>query len=125
MDVVKKWCPAFGLSEVAKQRAIDLALTLDGSNITSKLSFVMAGIKLTALAVKNPQTGKYELDSNFQEDYCGQSCKWCFPGKTCIGKETEKCIRKNSNLFLTNLLRPQKRVRMFLRDGNHLFQQSC
>ena len=102
VDVVKKLCHAFGLSKVAKQRAIDLALTLDGSNLTSKLSFVMAGIKLIDLAVKNPQTGKYELDPSFEEDYCVQSRKWCFPAKICMGKETKKMYQEEfKSLFDT------------------------
>ena len=44
VDVVNNLCNAFGLSKVAKRRSIDLTLTLDGSNLISKLLFVMAGI---------------------------------------------------------------------------------
>ena len=50
--VLQKW----------QKRAIDMAFTLDGAQLTSKLSFVMAGLKLVDVAVRNPITGEYELD---------------------------------------------------------------
>ena len=89
IDITEKISKSFGLSEVAKHRAIDMSLTLDGSQLTNKLSFVMAGLKLVDLAVRNPITGEYELDPNCAgSTYLPQSRKWCFPLKFCMGKET-------------------------------------
>ena len=51
MDIVIKLCEVYGLSEVAKRQVIDLAFTLDGSNLTRKLFFVMTGLKLVDIAV--------------------------------------------------------------------------
>ena len=89
VHITIKLCTAFGLADTARQRAIDMALTLDGAQLTNNLSFVMAGLKLVDLAVRNPMTGEYELDPT-QRDcrYLPQSRKWCFPMKFCMGKET-------------------------------------
>ena len=57
VDITINFFHAFGLSETAKIRAIDMALTLDGAQLTNKLSFVMAGMKLVDTAVQNPITG--------------------------------------------------------------------
>ena len=57
VDVTIKLCTAFGLDDTAKRRSINMELTLDGAQLTSKLSFVMAGLKLVDLAVRNPMTG--------------------------------------------------------------------
>jgi hypothetical protein len=89
IDITEKISKSFGLSEIAKHRAIDMSLTLDGSQLTNKLSFVMAGLKLVDLAVRNPITGEYKLDPNCEgSTYLPQSRKWCFPLKFCMGKET-------------------------------------
>ena len=37
VDIAIKLCDAFGLADVAKKRAIDLALTLDDANLTNNL----------------------------------------------------------------------------------------
>ena len=94
-DVTIKICEAFGLAEVAKRRAIDMALTLDGAQLTNKLSFVMAGLKLVDLAVQNPLTGEFELDPNAEgAKYLPQSHKWGFPFKFCMGKETKEMYQE-------------------------------
>ena len=94
-DVTIKICDAFGLSEVAKRRPIDMALTLDGAQLTNKLSFVMAGLKLVDLAVRNPLTGEFELDPDAEgSKYLPQSRKWCFPLKLCMGKETKQMYQE-------------------------------
>ena len=61
-EITIKLCDIFGLLEVAKRRAIDMELTLDGSQLTNKLLFVMAGLKLVDISVRNSLTGKFELD---------------------------------------------------------------
>ena len=101
VDVTIKLFTAFGLVTVARRRLIDIALTLDGSQLTNKLAFVMAGIKLVDLAVKNPLTGMYELDpAKAKEWFLVQSRKWCFPLKICMGKETQQMYQEEfSHIF--------------------------
>ena len=95
VDITIKICEAFGLAETAKRRTIDMALTLDGAQLTNKLSFVMAGLKLVDLAVRNPLTGEFELDPNAEFcKYLPQSRKWNFPFKFCMGKETKKMYQE-------------------------------
>ena len=51
----------------------------------------MAYLKLVDMAVQNPQTGKYKLDSHCDgEDtkYLPQGRKWCFSVKVVMGKES-------------------------------------
>ena len=67
-----------------------MALTLDGAQLTNKLSFVMAGMKLVDMAVQNPITGEFELDPARESSYLPQSRKWNFPLKMCMGKETKE-----------------------------------
>ena len=68
-----------------------MALTLDGAQLTNKLSFIMAGLKLVYLALHNPLTGEFEIDPNAEFcKYCPQSRKWNFAFKFCMGKETKK-----------------------------------
>ena len=52
---------AFGLTELAARRSIDIALTLDGSQLTKHLAFVMNGVKLVDIACRNPCTGLLDL----------------------------------------------------------------
>ena len=62
IDICRKICKTFGLNHLARKYLIDLALTLNGTQLTNKFSFVMAGLKLIDLAVHNPETGVYELN---------------------------------------------------------------
>ena len=96
VDICRKICKAFGLDHVARNRLIDLALTLDGAQLTNKLSFVMAGLKMIDLAVRNPETGVYELNHSAcsSKDFTPQSRSWCFPLKLCMGKESERMYQE-------------------------------
>ena len=72
-----------------------MELTLDGAQLTSKLSFVMTGLKLIDHAVRNPITGKYKLDPTQEGSlYLPQSRKWYFLMAFCMGKETKKMYQK-------------------------------
>ena len=79
---------AFNLDEAAKNRSIDIALTLDGSSLTNNLLFVMAGIKMIDIAARDPRTGKYKLKPVNDKNFVQQSRTDCFPFKFCMGKET-------------------------------------
>ena len=59
VDITIKLCNMFGLKEVVRKQAIDMAITLDGSQMTNTLYFVMTGIQFIDLAVQNPLIGKY------------------------------------------------------------------
>ena len=70
-------------------------MTLDGSQLTKHLSFVMAGVKLVDIGCKNPHTGIYELmpcqDANGKTFYyMPQTRRNCFPLKLCMGKESKQ-----------------------------------
>ena len=84
---------AFGLDEVAVRRSMDIILTLDGSNLTKNLLFVMSGFKLVDIACRNPNTGILELDPSeanlLMKLYLPQSRRWSFPTKFVMGKETQ------------------------------------
>ena len=56
IDITNKLCKSCGLSGVGKNRVIYMSLTLYGSQLTNKFSFVMAGLKLVDLALRNPST---------------------------------------------------------------------
>ena len=76
---------------MVKKISIDLALTLDGSNLKNNLSFVMAGLKFVALAVCNSMINNYKLDPTKKDCvFWLQSREWCFPLKVCMGRETTK-----------------------------------
>ena len=63
--------------------------TLEGSQLKNKLLFVIAGLKVVDLAVRNPITGDYRLDPNYEGfTYLTHIRKWCFPLRFCMGKET-------------------------------------
>ena len=96
VDITKTICKAFGLDHVAQNRLIDLALTLDGAQLTNKISFVMASLKLIDLEVDNPENGEYELNHLLcdPKKFKNQSRKWCFPYKLCMGKESEKMYQE-------------------------------
>ena len=96
VDICRKICKAFGLDHVARNCLIDLALTLDGAQLTNKLSFVMAGLKMIDLAVRNPETGVYELNHTAcdPKQYTPQNRSWCFPLKLCMGKESEQMYQE-------------------------------
>ena len=85
VKVTKMICEAFGLFSVARRRAIDLALTLDGSQLTNKLSFVMAGLKMVDPALRNPRTGEYELDHNGNSKHFSPEQKVVLPTKVMHG----------------------------------------
>ena len=48
----------------------------------------MAGIKMVDVAAQDPRTGEYNLKPVDKKGFVPQSCKWCFPMKFCMGKET-------------------------------------
>ena len=86
---------AFGLTELAARRSVDIALTLDGLQLTKHLAFVMNGVKLVDIACRNPCTGLLDLqpisdetDKN-KKKYVPQSPRWCFPTKYCMGRKIQ------------------------------------
>ena len=81
----------FGLDSIAKQGAIDIIFTLDDANLTSKLPFVMVGLKLVDIAVKYLLTGAYKFNPDDTATYLPLGRNWCFSFSFCMGMET-KCI---------------------------------
>ena len=85
---------AYRLDKAAVERAVDIAVTLDGSQLTKHLSFVMAGVKLVDIGCKSPHTGIYEMmpceDADGNTFYMPQTRRNCFPVKICMGKESNQ-----------------------------------
>ena len=73
---------------------MDIALALDGSNLTKNLLCVISGFKLVDIACQNLHTVILELDPSeanlLVKLYLPQSRRWSFPTKFVMGKETQE-----------------------------------
>jgi hypothetical protein len=80
----------FGLMEVAKRRAVDLALTSDGAQLTNTICHVAAGLKFNDMGICNPFT-KHPLLLH-EPDSLLQSQNLCFPLRIVIAKDNMKTL---------------------------------
>ena len=87
---------AFGLGEVAKKGSVDVCVTMDGTNLTKYLNFVIAGLKMVDPRAVNPLTGEKELCPLFSKAL-PQSRKWCFPMKFVMGQESADMYEEHFN----------------------------
>ena len=96
IDICRKIRKTFGPDHVARNRLIDLALTLDGAQLTNKLSLVMAGLKMIDLAIRNPENDVYELNHTAYnpKNFTPQNHSWCFPLILCMGKESKQMYQE-------------------------------
>ncbi|KAI2511868.1 hypothetical protein MHU86_2600 [Fragilaria crotonensis] len=90
IKVTKTLFEAFGLMEVAKRRAVDLALTSDGAQLTNTISHVAAGLKFNDMAICDPFTKRPLL--LHEPDSLVQSRNLCFPLRIVIAKDTKKTL---------------------------------
>ena len=93
---VKMIYDAFGLGEVAKNGSVDVCVTMDGTNLTKFLNFVIAGLKMVDPRAVNPLTGEKELCPLFSKAL-PQSRKWCFPMKFVMGQESADMYEEHFN----------------------------
>jgi hypothetical protein len=78
---------AFGLTDVARSRPVDLALTADGAQLTNTLSHVTAGFKFNDMAMRDPITKVPLLLHG--PDSLVQSRVLCFPLRSVIAKDSK------------------------------------
>ena len=81
---------AFGLTNVARRRAVELALTSDGAQLTNTLSHVTAGLKFNDMAMCDPVTKSPLL--LHAPDSLVQSRNLCFPLRIVIGKDSKRTL---------------------------------
>ena len=113
---------AFGLTDVAARRSVDIALTLDGSNITKHLSFVMSRIKLVDVACRNPHTGVLDLDPGTDIDgkkpTLHKAGDGASPPNSAWVRKPRPCTKKNSRTSLKSFFVLPKRVKKSFLGGN-------
>jgi hypothetical protein len=79
---------SFGLTEEAKNRPVELALTSNGAQLTHTLSHLCTGIKLNDMAMCDPITKQPLV---FQgPDSLVQSRNYCFPYRLTVEKDTKE-----------------------------------
>ena len=117
-DVILKLCKAFGLDAVATQHAIDLAFTLDGANLTSKLLFVMASLKFVDISVKTlSQAPTNSIQTTLTHIYhrVGSGASH---SNVVWEERANVCTRRNLQIDFSFLLMLVRRVRQCSLDGN-------
>lgn len=90
IKVTKTLFEAFGLMEVAKSRAVELALTSDGAQLTNSISHVAAGLKFNDMGLCDPLT-KHPLLLH-EPDSLVQSRNLCFPLQIVIAKDNKTTL---------------------------------
>ena len=87
-----------------------MTLTLDGAQLTKKLSFFMMGLKIVDLDVQKPLPGLFELDPKAEGvKYLPQSQKWNLLLKICMGKESKAMYQEEFSSLFNIFLMPVKR----------------
>ena len=81
---------AFGLTEDAKNRSVELGLASDGAQLTHTLSHVAAGLKFNDIGMRDPATKLPML--LHQPDSLVQSRNLCFPLRVVIAKDSKATL---------------------------------
>jgi hypothetical protein len=91
---------ACGLSEIAKQRCIMLAGTVDGSDLSKHLGFIMGGLKINDFSAINPITKRpiYAEDGDPRKNTV-QSRNMDFVLALYMGRETKKTFGYFTPMF--------------------------
>jgi hypothetical protein len=87
---------AYGLHGIGKLRAIRIAQTLDGANLTKHFTHVMGGLKMNDPSAVCPLTGAPLFVGDF---VTAQSRNLCFPWRIHMGKETGLMYDHFSSMF--------------------------
>jgi hypothetical protein len=83
----------FGLSDEAKIRKVEIAITLDGAPLDDKTGHITIGFKVCDKDAVDPITKKYI----FNDDDDGpnlQSGKFCFPVSMILAKDNKQTYNK-------------------------------
>ena len=98
-----------GLSEICKERSIEVAITIDGAKLTKRVSHMMAGIKIIDRDAKDPISGEslisFVTESDGTIKYKSgshQSRTNCYPFLILIGKE---CNKTYDNKYVEDFFR--------------------
>ena len=79
---------AFGLEEIAKQRHVRISISIDGAQLSKRLTHVTIGFKISDVAGRCPFTGRLLFGST--DGALLQSRNICIPVKIAMCKETKK-----------------------------------
>ena len=111
-----------GLSEICKERSIEVAITMDGAKLTKRISHMMAGIKIIDRDAKDPISGEklisFHTDSDGTIKYKSgsyQSRSNCYPFLILIGKE---CNKTYDNKYIDDFFKFFKDVEENGLDGS-------
>jgi hypothetical protein len=85
---------AYGLTDVGKERPLEVAITTDGSMLCHLVNLVMVGYKMVDPAARHPLTGKRLLDPTDPKSIF-QSRDLCFPLLLMLGQETKEMYSEN------------------------------
>jgi hypothetical protein len=90
---------AFGLEEVAKHRAVRISVSIDGAQLSKRLTHVTCGFKVADIAARCPFTGRsLFMDA---DQALLQSRNLCIPVKIGMCKETKEIYRNEfENIFV-------------------------
>lgn len=87
---------AYGLHGIAIERAIRIAQSLDGANLTKHFTHVMGGLKMNDHRSICPITGSPLFTGDF---VTAQSRNLCFPWRIHMGKETKTMYDHFGSMF--------------------------
>lgn len=97
VKTVRTLLDAFGLTEEAKNRCIELCLTSDGAQLTHTLSHVAAGLKLNDFGLRDPLTKLLML--LHMPDSLVQSRNLCFLLRLIIAKDSKATLEGFRDLY--------------------------
>jgi hypothetical protein len=82
---------AFGLEQVAKQRAVRISVSIDGAQLSKRLTHVTIGFKIADIAARCPYTGRALFMDT--DPALLQSRNLCIPVKIAMCKETKQIYK--------------------------------
>jgi hypothetical protein len=90
---------AFGLSEIGKERPINVGASIDAAKLTKNITHTSAGLKMTDVQGRDPFKNKrsFILDENSLRDL--QSRNTIFLLKIILTKETKESFKQFSDVF--------------------------
>ena len=97
IKTVRTLFDAFGLTEDAKKRSVELGLTSDGAQLTHTITHVTAGLKFNDVAMRDPFTRLLML--LHEPDSLVQSRNLNFPLRAVVAKDSKATMNGFRNLY--------------------------
>jgi len=92
---------SFHLEEISQQDSVEICITYDGAELSDGLSHLTAGVKVTDYRGIDPRNGMpLSSDGLLGRIFKVQSCNYCFPMKSLLGKDCKLAYREFSDFFL-------------------------